>query len=100
MLPFANLQDSQSGGSIKLPELQRAMEARTMEHGDTISQLIMECLLILLSPEASEMFDDLSDAGMEEGLGGSGPSSLGSLNLSFPQQMSLSSSTAGSSKQY
>lgn len=82
------------------------MEARDLEHGDIISQLVMERLLLYVSPAEvgsgeKESVEESSDADiMDEGLGGSDPSSLGSLSLSFPQQMSLSSSTAGSGMRF
>ncbi len=108
----------------RLPELSKTLEASggaggSLDHRDLISRLILERLFILSSPpspspagEAMEAQpssgngggggggEEMLDESLDErvGPGGSGPPSLGSLNLSFPHQMSLSASATSSSK--
>ena len=50
-------------------------------------------------PKTAKILSELAeDNNMEDRISGSGPASLNSLSLSFPQQMSLSSSASGSGK--
>lgn len=94
----------------RLPELTKTFSSTggSLKHRDLISQAILERILIFTCPRAMEDGADPSNGftnellpdnitTTEEWTGGSGPSSLGSLSLSFPQQMSLSSSSAGGS---
>ena len=84
----------------RLPVLSKTVEAaqKPLDYRDLVSQLVMERLTLLSSPTAvgggEGDLDDTADLSLEE-TGGSGPSSLGSLNLSFPHQMSISSSGPG-----
>ncbi len=86
---------------VKLPELSKNIDLCTLDHRDFISQAILERIsiftslgMILDTQAVSEMMEEVNN--MDEKSGGSGPTSLNSLSLSFPQQMSLSSSASGS----
>lgn len=96
---------------VRLPDMSLSTEAlSSLDHRDLVSQIIMDRLLLFFSSSPltegdagsgpSHLAPDESmEASMEEGLnGGSGPGSLGSLNISFPHQMSISSSTGGSGR--
>lgn len=82
----------------RLPELASALDVGPLEHSDVISLLVMERLLLFSAPSAGvsesdgTVLDESADVSMEEG------NSLGNLNVSFPHQMSLSSSASGSGK--
>lgn len=101
----------------RLPDLSATLEASSstdsLDHRDILSQLILERLALF--PSSTPVVGEVGDAtptvpptakeeGMEEsfdegaGPGGSGPASLGTLNVSFPQQMSLSASATSSSE--
>ena len=85
-----------------LPQLTLTVKASngTLEYRDLISQLIMEVLSIFAEEREEEGGGEEErgeESSMEEGLGvGDGSGSLGSLNTSFPHQVSISSSTGGS----
>ena len=86
---------------VRLPELSKVMDSDPLEYRDIISQAILERIVIFTSQTVplvvggGEPSNQLTNE-LDEGLGSSGSSGLGSLSLSFPHQMSLSSSTGGS----